>query len=293
MILMTIAAALAFASTAAPSGAAASQPATAVSAASAEPVLIPFKPPLGRPLRYRISRNGDKNASMVTRVAFARQGEGYRLTASFELPPSLPNDPSIALLRRPMIFTLASDGKITAIADEERWIAGSEELVRSLNKGKAAETRAMEAVIGRIRAMPAEARLELFARNHQPLTTFAATDMAPGETRGQDVASDTLLGPVEQQVTVTLKSVAEGRARFTMIQRLPAGQMAALFENIRSAVGPDLPQAPQGVTGERRSEFDVDVGTGLTTRFVSSVTINNAPGGTVSREIIRMEKLPS
>ncbi len=260
------------------------------------PAAIGFNPPLERTLRYRMAKAvaSSETMTVVMTVRFSRRGDAYRMTTEFELPPEVAGNPALALLRKPVVLDVDAGGAIVAMADEEAWLSESEQLVRTLIGRNPNSRVLMERMMSQIRALPAEARLEFLSQNQQPLLLFAATDLRVGETSGRDVTTPTALGTLERVVTVSFDSVEQGIAKLTVVQRFSPEQLAAVVSQIQSNFAPANRSfgLSGNISGERRDRFQVDVASGLTTRYTSTMEVRGTPEGAVTRQVMLLERLP-
>ena len=187
-----------------------------VPAPAAARIEIPFDPPLGEALRYRLSRienrNGQPHAvSLDMWVTFARDGDAFVMTTRTEAPPGLPAIPSMAatmaLLTRPYSLRVSAAGEIVGLVDEAGYWAALDRALAELGRAMPdpAGRRAAEAAIARIRALPRDELLALLSQNVSPILEFSATGMTPGETLRANDERQSVLGPISQETSATIE----------------------------------------------------------------------------------------
>ncbi|MFD1105554.1 hypothetical protein [Sphingobium olei] len=206
-----------------------------VQPAAAETVAIPFAPPTGTALTYRIDQQrpvaGLSSFFRAVRLLrFERAGSGYTLFATLQSidtdAPASGAEPYRAalgpLLGVEMHFRLDGAGRIVALDDMDAvW--------SSVQKGLAAMMAAFPPDSSRYKAaarvqalfagLSAEGKLALLAGELQPLFLFSGSDVADGPGRGLRTMAGSPLGkPV--QVEGTLKIIAQAAARLDLEEKL-------------------------------------------------------------------------
>jgi hypothetical protein len=265
-----------------------------------ETVAIPFAPPVGQKLTYRLVRTtseegaGTKRGETRMQVGFRRAGTGFILDATLladNLPPEIAAYPAFAALTLPMSFRVSPDGEITGIEDEARYWAAYEQLVRKTQQpGEAPAGRAVEV----LRALPAENRLAMLSMNVAPLLALSASEFPLGETLEGEQDGMSPVGLVPQQVRVTLERVAGGRAHITSVTTTSAAAFEAAVRNfIDRAKGVPLGDE-KFVSMELREIYEVSVTTGLVERQISQTTAEMEVGGKRSKMVRTntIERLP-
>lgn len=240
-------------------------------------VAIPFAPPLDRPLRYQMTRRrGSEETTLAMSVTFSRAGDGFRMSAQIDIPPAIAGNPLVRALQRPMVFTLDRDGVITAVADEAVWWREAERILDIYAEQHDGEPRSAEArramieMLSRMRQLPDPARLDMFARNYQPIVEFSATSLRVGESVSAPVEHQTALGTIVAPVRITLAAAEGDLARFEVLQTIPEEQMATIFREMLELAQPPSREGQSdfsNVSAERRQSYAVDRATGLTTSF--------------------------
>jgi hypothetical protein len=270
-------------------------PATSQAAPAPSPaprsVAIPFDPPLGRMLAYRMTsvemRGGQpQTMTLEMRIVFRRDGAGYVMTTTYDLPPGLPRGhPMVAVLMRPLELRLDADGAIVGMVDEPAYWAGIDAIMDDIIRSLGADTRATGAVRAAFRAMrdmPDEDRLGTIARNVFPLVEYGGIEMAVGETREEAFESETPLGPVAQEAAVTLEGIDGDTARLRSVARLAPGQIERVTRHIQERYGvtprPEAGDAASQLPPERVGTYRVSLRTGLTERYSQTVSTPARPG---------------
>jgi hypothetical protein len=266
-----------------------------------ETVAIPFAPPVGQKITYRLERTisedgpATKRAESRMEVGFRRAGTGYIMDARLvgdSLPAEIADDPAFAALTLPMSFRVNAVGEITGIEDEARYWAVFEQLVRKTEKP--ANAASGRAAVAALRALPDENRLAMLSMNVAPLLTLSASEFPLGETLEGEQEGMSPVGPVPQQVRVTLERVAGDRAHVTSVTTTsPAAFEAAVRDFIERAKGVPLGNE-KFISMELRETYEVSLTTGLIERQVSQTTAEGEAGGKRSK-IVRtntLERLP-
>jgi hypothetical protein len=269
---------------------AAPQPAPAPPTA-ARTVSIPFAPPLGRTLNYRLTSTETRGGQAQTmtldmRVVFRRDGAGYVISATYNLPPGIPRShPMVAVLLRPLELRLDADGEIVGMVDEPAYWAAIDGITDDIIRSLGADPRGAEAVrnmFRAMRAMPDEERLALVARNVIPLFEYAGFEMEVGETRQGISDTESPFGPITQEFAVTLESAEGDTARMRSVVRLAPGQIERLMRAIQERFGAsavaDAGAAAAQLPPERIETYEVSLRTGLTGRYTQSIGVPTAPG---------------
>ena len=266
-----------------------------------ETVAIPFAPPVGQKLTYRLGRTISEDGAATKRgetrleVGFRRAGTGYVMDATIlpdNLPPEIAADPAFAALTLPMSFRVNADGEITGIDDEAQYWAAFEQLVQKTEKPADAASR--RAAVEALRKLPDENRLAMLSANVAPLLALSASEFPLGEALEGEQEGMTPVGPVPQQVRVTLERVASGRAHVTSVTTTSAAAFeAAMRAFIDRAKGAPL-GAGKFLSLELRDTYEVSMATGLVERQVSQTTAEMEVDGKRSRMVRTntVERLP-
>jgi hypothetical protein len=275
---------------------AAAQPAAGPAAAAAkkgDTVALPFSPPLGRTLRYRMTKsrtdNGveQKAASAELAVTFAKSGEGYVMETQVSLPgapASLAGSPDYELLRRPLRFRVNAGGEIEGMEDEEGYWNGVEAAIGKTAKSAPGQPSAKD-VVAQMRSIPAEMRLQMLSQQVMPLLTASATKFPLGETLTSEQEGDSPMGPVQQKAELTLERVAGDRAFLTSVRTVPAAELEAAVRRFAEEMGSEVVGDGKLVGLEDRETYEVSTRTGLVTRYRSTNTVDTEEGGKRSRMV--------
>jgi hypothetical protein len=248
-------------------------------------VVIPLNPPLDRTLAYRFTtvetRNGEPTSvSLTMRIRFRRDGGAFVLTMSSDVPPGIPRShPLHAALSTPFDFRVSTEGEITELIDEAAYWRLMDRAMADIVRGLGGENepggRAAQTAFEQMRRLPAPDRLALLARNILPVVEFSGTEMRIGEPVETRLTGDSILGPVEQHMTITLEGVADGVARFETRMRLPADQMDRLVRELERRFGAparSMDAAANMLPPERHDSYQVSLASGVTERYESRFT---------------------
>ena len=242
-------------------------------------VAIPFAPPLGTDLRYRHVEVKTRDGKPVrTRhdivLRFDRSGDGYRMLMRIEvpdLPPEARAHPGIRFMLQPVTFRLDADGTLLSIDGEDAYWDGIERLAQEYaRQDSGAEGAAMmRTILQSMRALPAEDRLQLAAKNVAPLLEFSASDMSMGETREIETETMAPIGgvPLRRTTRITLESADADSAGFVLASQPDPESLKAVLEAMFKLAPPDKRhEIPAGALDvEDTMTFRVSRTTGLTT----------------------------
>lgn len=206
--------------------------------AAAETIAIPFAPPTGTALTYRIDQHrpigGQASLFRAVRLLrFEKAGNGYMLHATLQsidtdapAPGAEPYRAALGpLVGVEMHFQLDGSGRIMALGDMDTvWNtvqAGLSAMLAAFppdsSRYKAA-TRVQALFAG----LSAEGKLALLAGELQPLFLFSGSDVVDGPGRGLRTMAGSPLGkPVE--VEGTLKITAQTPIRLDLEEKLAGG----------------------------------------------------------------------
>lgn len=190
-------------------------------AALGETVAIPFAPPLGRALHYRIDQQrglADQTVRFVTDrdVRFEKEGDVLLLVATLRRldtdAPSAQAAPYRAALQPltgvEMRFVLDPGGRIASLRDSDAvWAkvtGGLAAMLRTLPKRSEDRAAALR-VKALFDSLGTEGRIALLAGEYQPLFLFAGFGVEGGAGRGvRTVAGSPLVRPVPVEGTLRL-----------------------------------------------------------------------------------------
>ena len=279
-----VAAAAALALPAAP---AAAQPAAAAAQSPAPrgTVSIPFAPPVGVPLRYRVERSTLAPGRPANRAAldfvatFARAGEGYRMSVNYVVPGGAGGagggdvDPAAALMLRPLAFRLGADATVLGLEDEAAyWSALEAAADRSLAARGAATPELRErlrAFLGDLRALPDAERLAKIGEIVLPIVAMAGADLDTGEADSVSGPVETPFGRLTADVTQSVERIEGGIAHASTVARInPADAEAMMRAGFARFAGEGAALPEIRVTAfddEERAEVSIE--TGLARRY--------------------------
>lgn len=276
--------------------AAAQAPLSAAQPASGTPgegasVAVPFDPPLGVPLRYRIEeeREGDGRAARLAysvSIQFEGFEQGFKLRVTpleTDLPP-LPASPATdritQYLTRPYTLLLSGDGEIVGMENAPDYWSSIIELIDSGMQrppDSADSQAAARALVAMLRNMPPEVRLALLTRSFAALAEFANVEMRLGQPIDTSIDTPSPLGGTfRQSVNVTLERVAEGRAHFTAEYFVPGEQLEPMIQPLMrqmGRVGEVFLNGNPEMSRRTAQTSEVSLATGLTERYRSTETL--------------------
>lgn len=309
-LVLAAAAALGFPACAAPGK-------VSAKAEAAQPLYVPFDPPLGEPIRYRWEKHESKDG--VPRISWhvadylfeAREG-GYRLTVSYVDSGSNESDPDrlaaekklAHLVQRPARLLLDEGGAVVEMEEVDAyWEAifkAIEEVLVERGGAKSPteeERRRLAEFLKMMRDVPLAVRVGLFTESIQPATEFGETESTLGETiQAEDEAESPFGGPIKRRVSVQLRGVKDGVATYSIYLTVPpegiAKAAAALIERIGAGEKPEdvarvkAQLAATKFRHETSAVYEVDIATGLTDSFEATETVEASGTGAGKARII-------
>lgn len=136
------------------------------------------------------------------------------------------------LTKLPFVLRLNEDAEITELEGSDEYWSKITDALRSglatLEPKPAGHGKMIEAVVGLYTDMPAEVRLAKLTESVQPLVEFAWTETTVGKPVLTDIEGMSPLGPVRQEVAITLNRVSDGFAHFTIRSSIPKAEMKKL-----------------------------------------------------------------
>lgn len=188
---------------------------------------MPFAPPLGRDLTYRIDQyramgGRDSRFSATRTLRFERSGDGYVLHSVLRLIESDAAADADAAYRAaltplrdvPMRFRLDAWGRITGLEDMDRvWTAVRDGLAAIDASGDGARARTVASIRALFDGLSPDGRLALLAGEYQPLFLFAGDAIEDGaQGRGVRTMAGSPLGrPVAVEGTLRLSGRQDAR----------------------------------------------------------------------------------
>jgi hypothetical protein len=291
---------------------AARAPAPPVSLREERAILVPFDPPLGEPLHYRVEevvdQGGDVTRSSSTYAfEFEERPGGFRLVVT---PLAISSDPldrdgeigrqMTALTQRPFALAVNEQGEIVEMEDEEAYWDAIMALVESgaMEVSDTAARREMaRRVVQTIGELPNETRLALLTQEIQPLLTFVSAEMVIGERRAAPIEIPWLLGgTVTTQAYTTLERVEDGRAMVSSHVSVPREALEQvtrdLFERFRPQDGRNAADEAarllsrfDRLSRETTENYVVSLTSGLTERYRSTETVEVGSARTHNRAV--------
>lgn len=254
------ASALALASLAAPAVNAQSAPPAARSAAAT--ITLPFAPPLGVDLRYRVTTHkmsGGKpvDIEMIQTLRFTRLGDGYvmriaTVRATTNGISIMLDDPHAPLLMRmvgaPVDVDLDAAGTSLRIRDwpaVQKRAADMVTAMLAISPVGSSDRATLEAVgknaVAHFNAMTAEQATSQWLQNWDPLLGVGGLTMQDGQSLTAPSQTDMGFGtPIPTQMIVTMHSASASTVRLTMNTRTDDAQLGV-------AIGKLLDQLSTGV----------------------------------------------
>lgn len=281
---------------------------------SGETVFIPFDPPLDTSLRYRWEKTEDEDGKLemswsVDDYRFEETKDGYRLTVAPVSFGSNEADPVKRefmkkleeLSKLPFVFRLNENAEIVELErGDEYW----SKIIRALREGLAklepkrpGHDKMVEAVVGMFANMSTETRLAKLTEPVQPLVEFAVTETTIGKPILMGIETTSPLGPVKQEVAITLTRVSDGIAHLTIRSSIPTAELkkltAAMFDRLNNgALKPEEVAkakaelaAAKDFNSETVADYKVWVEDGILESFHSTQTVTVNEGGKLERSI--------
>jgi hypothetical protein len=270
------------------------------------PIRIAFAPPLGVPIRYRLTETKTANGQPRTQVTelvvrFERSGDTFLMEGRVEipgLPPGIAANPMVADALRPVTFRLDWDGGLIGIENEDAYWAGLEPVIEQMVREAGNNPRAADIAretFRKMREMPQVDRAGLVGRNFSAITANASIDLAIGETVETPLEEATIPMPVanaklRRTFAVTLASAGPTTARIETETRFDPKDLARFMRQLADLAPPgkrpaELPEMHQSFV----SIVSRDSGLVLS----STETIRTAGSGATApgARIIRLERL--
>lgn len=266
---------------------------TALQVAATEMVEIPFAPPLGRTLRYRMLR--ERTGSGPPRrdeanfdVTFRRSNREYVMSVRLALPRGLPPPDRLSAIAQvfnaPAEFRLSESGEMLELLNLERHWATADRALREIERARPIDVRARAAaaaMVDRMRAMPAEAQLELYARYVAPIVAAAGGAYPVGEAISAQGPAQSLVGPLQQRSTARVTGLDRRLVRISQHSSVSNEQLEAQMRALFSEVGPpgqDLSRL-RIISNDLVESYEVSRETGLTERFRSEKIVVTETNG--------------
>jgi hypothetical protein len=276
-----------------------------------EALLIPFEPPLGESVRYRWETSEEKDGRTkmswsVDDYRFEEVKDGYRLVKHVS-SGSNDEDPAKQefsrrleeLTKLPFVLRLNEDAEIVELErSDEYWTKIIEALRAGLSKlepKRPGQDKMIDAVVGLFEDMPGETRLAKLTEPIQPIVEFAWTETSVGQPIIAAIDTTSPLGPVKQEVAVTLTRVSDGFAHLTIRTSIPTAELkkltASMFNRLNNgALKPDeiakikaqLDQA-KNFDAVTVADYKVSIEDGMLESFHSTLNVSSGEGDKVER----------
>lgn len=282
--------------------AAASAAATPEGQQAGDSVVIPFEPPLGETLRYRWERaekRGDETTMSwsVDTYRFEEVEGGYRLFVEPVSSGSNEDDPIMLelarkldqLIKLPYVLRVNEDAEIVELErGDEYWAKIIEALtsaLKTMEPKRPGHDKMIEGIIGLYSDMSPEARLAKLTEPVQPMVEFGWTEPSLAEPVITTLETASPLGPVKQNISVTLTKVSDGFAHLTVRSSIPTEALrkltSAMFDRMNNGAIPaaDVAKlkmalaAAKDFNAETVADYKVSVEDGLLETFHSTQTI--------------------
>lgn len=255
---------------------------------------VPFSPPLDQVIRYRMvksqagkSRNSKSEADISIRFERVPAG-GYRMHRSVSalgLPPEAKESEIIRIMETPIIFRVDANGEIVGVEDEAKYWDVVERVFSSLvreNPGAGPDQRdLMSTMYKQMRALPQEQRIDLLAKDVQPLLEFVGITVEPGETAVlQDEFSIPLAALAEHKIPrvieITVSNVSEKSIDLRVLGKPDPNALAKAVEAL-AALGPKLAPEISSIDLVQDATYVVSRTTGLTLRYKETIQTSDGP----------------
>lgn len=239
-------------------------------------VAIPFAPPIGETLRYRLrSASGSLDHPRISEVIFSlsfeRTSGGYLMTIA--RAPNRGQRPArrtaaTAFAERPMTFRLDTGARVVGMEDEAAfWAAFS-----AVPEGQATpEEPALQHLLAWLRLVrddPAEERIPTLAALAAPVLRHAGATFVLGDVRPGLQTVPTMFGTSQEHVSGYATRVARRHLFVAVASSPPAMQLEPLLQ---SSLPPDHGTNFDLRASSHRFEAEVSLSTGLVRRAFTEV----------------------
>ena len=168
-------------------------------------VVVQFRPPVGKGLRYQVEASG--KAVQQLSLRFERIGDGFLMHAADEVPDANGKGVIDAALAQPVTFTVDAQGKVTGIVDENaywRRVSGSLQSSKAPTDARARASQFFETV----RTMSSEQRAAVASRDYRAVLRGIGTHR-PFRSHGAGLVPMTM-DVTQTADTVTVAARTEG-----------------------------------------------------------------------------------
>lgn len=252
------------------------------------PTVLPFRPPLDTPLRYRVvqARTRPDQPSAATEwievLRFTKVDAGFRLEWHIDAASAAPllRTPGMAPLLAPftgdpITFDVDPDGEVLRVRD---WDQVRPRLLRLIDAlgDQGLDRAALAAVRSLFERVTAEQAPALLLKSVQPLFSWAGAALQPGAPRStvNTVAIPMFNVTLDRTTTVTLEPITNpGERRFHLLTRVEDAAFKRMITQVAAQMGlaPDSPEgkAMQAKLAQMTTSIRdegvavVDVATGL------------------------------
>ncbi len=275
-------------------------------------VVVPFDPPLDRPLRYRRSKEVDKagrtqSVWTVDEYIFSPTDDGFRLRVRTLDTGIEGADPAtreafrrtVLRFNRPFVLLLDERGAIVGMEDEEAYwsemLRATEQMIREARVPTTpAEQAAVQHMVGLFRDTPPEARLAVIAEAAAPILEFGAVELTLGEEITNELETTGLFGATARHlIRVRPERLEGGRLFVTMFSSVPREDLIRNTEqflaripvtgegsNTEAERARGLAELRSGaMSRETEAHYEIALDSGLTRRHRSVERIDVAIGG--------------
>ncbi len=280
--------------------------------AEAERVRIPFAPPLNKKLRYRweksVTRDGKTTPYWsVNDWFFKRAGKAFTLTVEpvmsgpVDTTPNAPLTPD-ALENQfgpSMSVRVSADGEIAGLIDEDRYwrtyFQAMDEMLAARLKGLSVSEDGRvvaDAMIKLMKESPREARLARLTESLQPYFEFVGTELGIRAPIVAAIDTDTPLGVVKANVSISLEKVENDVAHMSMRQTIPHDEMTKLLTAFAARMESKTNALAAAMTDTKRvdklvrdieTEYEISLKDGSLIAFRSNETVEVSFDGEATR----------
>ncbi len=277
----------------------AATPLQAAPGMASQRIAVPFAPPTGETLRYRLRVTKDEEESvLIQTLNFQRDGDGYLMRVAttgveqdnrvkrLPLPVSAPGGAELRLMSQAMLVELDASGAMLRLrnwAELRRHFAALPAQLAAeaeIDPARRREAQAFfTAMMQGVLQASAEQAPQMFLRGWPAVLGFGGSALAPGEKRQWD---DTAIAPIVdapviRHSTMMLRRAPGGRVVLYRVAKVDRANFVALANGLTAKLGSlasdderarmqDTMKEIEGLEVEDFDEIEVDGVTGLIER---------------------------
>lgn len=256
----------------------AKQPSSAVST-EATSVVIPFRPPLDRPLAYSLS-DPDFRGKAELKLRFERSGEAYLLRSEVKAASIQRGDPFRLFSVHPLILIVSAEGRITGMVDEATYWSRVSSAFEDYKRTSSSTQETVGKLIDLIKSRPVDQRIRAIAKYQRLILDGIGTHQAMSRP-----STPATYGITQQSITLDAAN-----ATITTRGEVAPEAMQRFFTDVLSLGAPY--DGPRNVQASVRTTVTrvIDRRTGLVTAY-EQVSDRQLAGRT-SRSRLMLELRP-